>query len=102
MPGESTVYDALPSRDRIAFAKRGAVAESAGMLFTADGKLLRDGLQHRVIAITEAQLRRTPDVVALASDEGRIEAVRAIARSGLITTLITHRAIAEELVRTSD
>lgn len=97
--GESTVYDALPVSDQIALAHRGAVAESAGMLFTASGKLLRDGLQRRVVAVSESQLRQAADVVAVASDDNRADAVRALTRSGLVSTLITHRTLAETLLR---
>ena len=98
-PGESTVHDALPARQRAQFAKRGAVAESCGILVAGDGRPLRDGLQKRTIAATETQLRRAGDVVALATGAHRIAAVRALARSGLVTTLITHRAVAERLLR---
>lgn len=96
---ESTVHDALPPAERAAFARRGAVAESAGMLFSSSGKSLRDGLQRRVIAISEPQLRRTRHVVALASDLGRVEAVRALTRTGLVTTLITNRTLAERILK---
>lgn len=99
--GDSTVHDALTPSEQRAFAKRGAVAESAGMLFADTGAPVRDGLQRRVIAISESQLRRTNDVVALASDEGRSQAVRALTRSGVVNTLITHSAVAEKLLSES-
>lgn len=99
---ESTVHDALPPAERVAFARRGAVAESAGMLFSATGKSLRDGLQRRVIAVSEPQLRKTRHVVALASDLGRTKAVRALTRTGLVTTLITNRSLAERILRETD
>jgi DNA-binding transcriptional regulator LsrR (DeoR family) len=99
-PGSSTVYDALSDSDAALFTRRGAVAESAGMLFNANGKIIRGGLQNRVVAITESQLRAVPEVVALATEPERIDAVRAIARSGLISTLVTHRAVAEQLLAT--
>lgn len=99
-PGSSTVYDALSAADAALFTRRGAVAESAGMLFSANGKILRGGLQNRVVAITESQLRAVGDVVAMATEPERVDAIRAIARSGLITTLVTHRAVAERLLAT--
>ena len=97
-PGESTVHDALTPSEQSVFAGRGAVAESAGMLFSSTGKRLRHGLQDRVIAVNERQLRKAGDVVALASDSGRARAVRALTRSGMISTLITHRALAEQIL----
>jgi DNA-binding transcriptional regulator LsrR (DeoR family) len=97
-PGASTVHDALSYRERAAFSRAGAVAETAGMLFSARGKQLRDGLQKRVVAITERQLRRTPEVVALVCEPERAPAIRSLARSGLVRTLITHQAVAERLL----
>ncbi len=97
-PSESTVYDALPADQRAEFGERGALAETCGILVDAEGKLLADGLQHRTIAVTADQLRGTDDVVALATDPERVPAVLALARSGLISTLITHRAFAQEIL----
>lgn len=96
--GDSTVHDALSERERTVFAKRGAVAESCGILLAADGRPLRDGLQKRTIAVTEAQLRRAGDVVALANEPDRAPAIRALTRSGMVSTLITHRAVAERIL----
>ncbi len=98
VPGESTVHDSLPPSEQSQFAARGAVAETAGMLFTRDGEPVRDGLQRRVAAVTEQQLRRAGDVVALACDEQRVPAVRALAATGLISTLVTHRSLAERVL----
>jgi DNA-binding transcriptional regulator LsrR (DeoR family) len=100
--GSSTVYDALGPAHAGVFTRRGAIAESCGMLFDADGKVLRAGLQKRVVAISESQLRNVDDVIALATEPERAEAIRAIARSGLVTTLVTHRAVAERLLNDSN
>lgn len=97
-PGCSTVYDALSVHDRMMFAERGAVAESSGILFDASGEVLREGLQDRVVAVTEAQLRRAGEVVALATEVERIPAIYALTRSGIVSTLITHRQIAEHIL----
>jgi DNA-binding transcriptional regulator LsrR (DeoR family) len=97
-PGESTVHDSLPARERTVFAKRGAVAESCGILFAGDGRPIADGLQRRTIAATEAQLRRASDIVALVSEPHRAPAIRALTRRRLVTTLITHRAVAQRLL----
>lgn len=98
VPGESTVHDALSAAEQAQFAARGAVVETAGLLLNRDGEAISDGLQQRVIAVSEQQLRRTADVVALACDARRVPAVRALAASGLVRTLITHRALAESLL----
>jgi len=97
-PGESTVHDTLPREEQRLFAQRGAVAESCGVLFDADGAMLRDGLQQRVVAVEESQLRRTDEVVMLATVETRIPAMLSLVRSGLVDTLVTHCAVAEQLL----
>lgn len=97
-PGCSTVYDALSVHDRMTFAGRGAVAESSGILFDASGEVLREGLQDRVVAVTEAQLRRAGEVVALATEVERIPAIYALTRSGIVSTLVTHRQVAENML----
>ena len=99
-PGESTVHDALPAEEQNVFARRGAIAETCGILVDQRGETLRDGLQNRTIAVTAAQLRRTRDVVALATDVERAPAVLALARSGLVSTLITHRQLAQAVLAT--
>jgi DNA-binding transcriptional regulator LsrR (DeoR family) len=96
--GSSTVYDFLPEAQAQDLARRGAVGESCGLLFQADGKVVENGLQQRLVAVTESQLRRTGHVIALATEVERVPAVRAMARSGIVTTLITHRAVAERLL----
>jgi DNA-binding transcriptional regulator LsrR (DeoR family) len=97
-PGESTVHDALPVAEQELFRRRGALAESCGLLLDEHGRVLNGGLQQRVVAVSEAQLRRTREVVVVATDEVRTPAVRALARSGMADTLITHRAVAEQLL----
>lgn len=97
-PGHSTVYDAVSAEDRTSFAARGAVAESCGILFDADGNPLKDGLQDRVVAVSAEQLRQTPEVIALVNNEDRIPAVKALSKSRIVTTLITHRQVAEKVL----
>ena len=97
-PLSSTVYDFLPEDQAREMARRGAVGESCGLLFEADGKVVQDGLQQRLVAVTEPQLRRAKHVIALATEAERVPAIRALTRSGIVTTLITHRDVAERLL----
>lgn len=102
VPGKSTVHDALSPAEQAMFAARGAVAETAGLLLNRDGEAVTDGLQQRVIAVSEQQLRRAGDVVALACDEQRVPAIKALAASGLVRTLVTYRALAETILAEQD
>jgi DNA-binding transcriptional regulator LsrR (DeoR family) len=97
-PRSSTVYDYLPEAEAEALSRHGAVAESCGLLFDADGAVIPDGLQERLVAVTECQLRQTGHVVALATEPERVHAIRSLSRSRLLTTLVTHRHVAERLL----
>lgn len=87
--GESTVYDALSQPERDAISERGAKAEVAARLFDADGNVLSTGLAHHVLAISAEELHRVPEVIALGYAPPKAEAVDAVLRSGMISTLIT-------------
>lgn len=97
-PRSSTVYDYLPEPVAEAFSRRGVVAESCGLLFDADGAVIPDGLQERLLAVTEGQLRQTGHVIAVATEPERVNAIRSLSRSRLLTTLVTHRHVAERLL----
>ncbi|EHR52828.1 transcriptional regulator with sigma factor-related N-terminal domain [Saccharomonospora marina XMU15] len=88
-PGESTVYDSLSQPERDTISKRGAKAEVAARLFDADGNALSTGLSHHVLAISADELRRVPQVIALGYAAPKAEAVDAVLRSGMVSTLIT-------------
>ncbi|MCP2163548.1 sugar-binding transcriptional regulator [Goodfellowiella coeruleoviolacea] len=88
-PGESTVYDALGPAEREAIGKRGAKAEVSARLFDADGNALSTGLSHHVLAISAEELRQVPEVIALGYSTPKAEAIDAVLRSGMVSTLIT-------------
>ncbi|WP_410656432.1 sugar-binding transcriptional regulator [Amycolatopsis sp. lyj-112] len=88
-PEESTVYDALTETERGSIAKRGAKAEVAARLFDADGTPMSTGLAHHVLAISAEELLAVPEVIALGYTEPKAEAIDAVLRSGMVSTLIT-------------
>lgn len=98
LPGESTVYDALAASERDAMGERGAKAEVAARVFDADGKAVTGGLAHHVLAIGTEELRRVPEVIALAHGEAKAGAIHAMLRSGIVSTLITDAAAAARLL----
>lgn len=98
LPGESTVYDALPAAESEAIAARGAKAEVSARLFDADGKPMSTGLAHHVLAISTEELMRVPEVIALGYTAPKAEAIDVVLRSGLVSTLITDTAAAEPLL----
>ncbi|WP_116041172.1 sugar-binding transcriptional regulator [Amycolatopsis palatopharyngis] len=97
-PGESTVYDAVADAERATIEKRGAKAEVAARLFDADGNPMSTGLAHHVLAISTEELLRVPEVIALGYSTPKAEAVDAMLRTGMVTTLITDADTAEILL----
>jgi DNA-binding transcriptional regulator LsrR (DeoR family) len=97
-PEESTVYDALDEAERNSIAKRGAKAEVSARLFDADGTPMSTGLAHHVLAISAEELLAVPEVIALGYTEPKAEAIDAVLRSGMVSTLITDTAAAIPLL----
>ncbi len=95
--GESTVYDTLDDDERRRLAACGAHAETSGVLLRDDGPLA-DPFTDRVVGVTAEQLRRTPEVIALAYGDSKADAVQAVLRSGIVTSLVTHASLARAVL----
>ena len=52
----------------------------------------------RTIAVTAAQLRRVPEVIAVAGGRNKALAVRAVLRAGLVTSLVTDVSVGRALL----
>lgn len=74
------------------------VAEVVGLFFNANGDYLHPSLNDRRISISVDQLRDTNEVVAVAGELGKARAIEAIARSGVITALVTTDEVAYEIL----
>ncbi len=86
----STIRAALSDREARELDAAGGVADLCSIVLDADGRQVRAaGLPDRSIAIREAQLRRVPDVIAIAGGVAKVPAIRAALRSGLIHRLVT-------------
>ncbi len=99
VPGASTIRAALSDADARAVDAAGGVADIASIVLDAEGTEVRAaGLPERCIAIREDQLRRVPDVIAIAGGTDKVPAIRAALRSGLVHRLVTDEAAARLLV----
>lgn len=97
-PQSSQVREVMPDDDVRRAEELGCVGDIAGILVDPDGKLVDRTFQERCVSISYEQLRATPRVVAVAGGAAKAEAVRAVARGGLVTGLVTDHHLAEQLL----
>jgi DNA-binding transcriptional regulator LsrR (DeoR family) len=96
--GQSTVADAVTAAERREMYELGVRAELGGIQLDSDGRALTTTLTERLIGIDAEQLRAVPDVIAIAYGTPKAGAVRAALRGGFVKSLVTHAAMATELV----
>jgi DNA-binding transcriptional regulator LsrR (DeoR family) len=95
----STVRAALPSELASEADAAGAVADVCSAVLDRDGReVASEAILGRFIAISPAQLRAVPDVMAIAGGASKAPAIAAALRSGLIHRLITDEQAARLLL----
>jgi DNA-binding transcriptional regulator LsrR (DeoR family) len=100
--GEHSQVPALLGEDEVArFAAAGVVAETCALLLDAEGRRV-PGLDDRRLGISERDLRAVPDVIGVGGGRGKTDAVHALLRSGLLTSLVTDVHLARRLLRRED
>jgi DNA-binding transcriptional regulator LsrR (DeoR family) len=97
-PGDSTVADAVGPAEYEADRRLGACAEVCGIQLNADGEPIETALSGRIIGISPEELRAVPEIIAIAYGRSKAEAVRAVVRGRLATSLITNATLAQELL----
>lgn len=101
-PTDSQVKDVVSLDILAAALAGGCVADIAGILLDENGVPVDRTLEERCINISYEQLKAVPRVIAVAGGETKHRAVRAVARVGLITELVTDHALAEAILRDAD
>ncbi|SNT35743.1 sugar-binding transcriptional regulator [Rhodococcoides kyotonense] len=97
-PGLSQVYDLLHPTEAQNWGDKGVVAESCALLIDADGTRI-DGLDDRRIGVSEESLRNIDDVIAIAAGDAKADAVQAVLKSGLVSSVVVDARTAASLVR---
>lgn len=97
-PGLSTLYDAVGERERAELAGLGVCAEVCGVFLGESGEVVDTPISDRVISVGAERLRAVPDVLAIAYGTAKVPAARAALRSGLLSGLVTHTAVARALL----
>lgn len=98
IPSNSATYDTLPDGERARLLAEGAVGDFFGIPFNASGEIVDSKLQDRAIGITADELARVPEVIAISGGADKADAVAAILRSDLVSTLVTDTSCAEILL----
>jgi DNA-binding transcriptional regulator LsrR (DeoR family) len=101
-PGLSTIYDAVDAEARERATELGAIGEVSGVLFDRDGNPLAAPLGRRVIGVTGEQLATIDTVISVAYGTGKVDAVLAALRGGLVNGLVTHVGLARALLEAAD
>ena len=86
------------SEERAHYASLGVAAEMSAHLFDAEGRRIGRDLGERCITVEADRLRRIPEVVAIAGGQRKADAIGAVLRSGLVTSLVTDTAAADHLL----
>jgi len=95
--GESTVWEKVSPADRAAGDAAGAVAEISGRLIGADGQAVHTSLDERTIGVRVVQLVAATQVIAVARGIGRVDAVIAASKAGIVSCLVIDSALAAAL-----
>ncbi|MGI6879541.1 sugar-binding transcriptional regulator, partial [Microbacterium sp. gxy059] len=78
--------------------EKGAVADFGGMFLDEHGRYLDVPLNACRLSVGVEHLARTPVVIAVAGQREKTRAISAVARSGLISDLVTTTEVARELL----
>ncbi len=96
--GLSTIADALTEDERDEMYELGVRSELSGVQLDAEGVPLTTQLTPRLIGIDAEQLRGVPEVIGVVYGVAKADAVLAALRGGFLTSLVTHPALARELL----
>jgi DNA-binding transcriptional regulator LsrR (DeoR family) len=96
--GESTLYDAATEHDRESLAREQVCADVGGVFLSADGAPLQTSLSERMVGMTAGQLQSVEEVIAIPYGVSKQPAVLAALKSGMVTSVVTHTALAAALL----
>lgn len=97
-PLDSELYPVFPQHVRQQLDAQHARGEIVGIFVNDDGEIVFPELIDQCIAVTPYRLLRTPRVVAVAAGPSKTAALYAVARSGLITEIITDKRTATAML----
>jgi DNA-binding transcriptional regulator LsrR (DeoR family) len=96
--GLSTVADAVSEQEFREMYEQGVRAEMGGIQVDAQGTPVTTSISERMIAIGAPELLAVPEVIAIAYGTAKAPALHAAIRGGFVTSLVTHAAMADEIL----
>ena len=96
--GQSTVADALSEQERRELYDLGVRSELSGVQLDAEGNPLTTSLSGRLIGIDAEHLHKVPEIIGLVYGAPKADAVHAALKGGFLTSVVTHTAMARELL----
>jgi len=76
----------------------GAVGDVLGHCFDENGNFIKTDLEERLVSIPIKTLKSVPERIAVVGGEYKVQAIRGLLRSGLITTLVTDETAAKKIM----
>lgn len=77
----------------------GSIGHLCGYQYDADGRFPDLDLNKRIVGISLEDLRKIPQVIAVACGQDKLDAISAALKTGVITTLVTDELTAVRLAR---
>jgi len=104
LPAQSMLYKAgyISLQESQAQIEAGFAADICANRIYKDGSIRPNAISDRLIAISLQQLRRIPNVLAVAVGEDKVLPILAAAKGGFIKTLITDEIAASSLLKALD
>jgi DNA-binding transcriptional regulator LsrR (DeoR family) len=77
----------------------GAVGDILGLFFNIHGRPVAGGMEHRVVGLSAEDLHRIPNVLAVASEKEKVQAILGALRTGLVQVMATSTHNAREILQ---
>ena len=97
-PPRSSLYGEIGEEDRKELLAQGAVGDVCTFVFGSEGRILHSAALDRTVGVSLEELRRVPEVIAIAGGTPKAAAIAAVLRSGVVNTLVTDSGTAQRLL----
>jgi DNA-binding transcriptional regulator LsrR (DeoR family) len=97
-PPRSSLFGEIGEEDRVELLAKGAMGDVCTFVFRQDGQEVLSPALDRTVGVSLEELRRVPEVIAVAGGPKKTAAIAAVLRSGVVNTLVTDSDTARRLL----